>query len=86
MGERGDFLVQPQGFVKVTGSDGSGHGLDIQFQRAGGIAVGRLLVDAQTFPSFQFLFGEHPLLTIDMGGGTFFNFHGSHFLFARIAN
>ena len=76
MGQGGDFFVEPQGLVKIPLGNGLGHGLGIQLQRTCGTTVGGLFMDTQMLPGFQFLFGKHPLLPVNMGGGPFFQDHG----------
>ena len=80
MGEGGDLLIKRPGPVKIPGCHSGGHGFRVQLQRAGGIAVGRLLMDAQMLSGFQLFLGEHPLLAVNMGGGPFFNDHVHHSL------
>ena len=78
MREGGDFIVQRQRLVKIPGGNSGDYGLGVQLQRTRRIAVGGLLVDAQVLNGFQFLLGKHPLLTVYMGGGPFFNDQRCH--------
>ena len=84
MREGGDFIVQRQRLVKIPGGNGCNHSLGVQLQRTRRIAVGGLLVDAQVLNGFQFLLGKHPLLTVYMGGGPFFDNHGFSLPFQRM--
>ena len=67
MGKGSDFVIKRQRPVKISPGDGGDHGLGVQLQGTGGVAVGRLLVDTQVLDGFQLLLGEHPFLAVNMG-------------------
>ena len=75
MGEGGDFFIKLQCFLEIMFCHSLNHGFGIQLQRAGGIAVGRLFMDAEALLVLQLFLGEHPLLPVYMGGFPFFQKH-----------
>ena len=78
MREGGDLFIELECLVEISCGNGCHHGLGIQLQRTGGVAVGRLLMDAQMLSCFQLLLGKQPLLAVYMGGGTFLYNHTLH--------